>query len=344
MATKTPKKETPTPTPLSDLQERRSLFGEIQLAFLRALKKAFLCVKDVQSSDVSSSTVIKPPSTDDEALALGIKLSLDDVAKLEAIQKHSNDFSSLYTTLGFCGDISTEIYILFMSIIETVKVSKTTTSEIISYEINTSSPKKYDIFCVKTVANGSCGWRTLLTLIIYINCNIIINTDCTDFYKFIVVFKMIFYKFIKKTLCVLDKEKTDKEKTDKFLAGVRYKIHFKTLDEYYSALMNYNYKLTQYEVNIFMLFMNQTIYRQAFQYLSVLILNKDNTITNMLHYLTDDKMSDEYTPPQDLRQYPTILLKTEADDNDHWSCVLPIGNQDNDFTKQQYTIAMHVEL
>ena len=343
MATKTPKKETPTPTPkqtlLSDLQTIRSLFGEKQLAFLSALIKAFLCVKDVQSSDVSSSTVIKPPSTDDEALALGIKLSLDDVAKLEAIQKHSNDFSSLYTTLGFYGDISTEIYILIMSIIETLKVSKTKTSEIISYEINTSSPKKYEIFCVKTVANGSCGWRTLLTLIIYMNCNIIINTDCTDFYKFIVVFKMIFYKFIK-TLCVLDKEKTDK-----FLAEVRYKIHFKTLDEYYSALMNYNYKLTQYEVKIFMLFMNQTIiYRQAFQYMSVFILNKDNTISNMLHYLTDDKMSDEYTPPQDLRKYPSILLKTEADDNDHWSCVLPIGKQYNDCTEQENTIPILVEL
>jgi len=161
------------------------------------------------------------------------------------------------------------------------------------------------ISTIPTVGNGSCGWRSLLTIIIHSIYGVYIPQHHDDFYKFIVQFKIILYNYI---VLLINSQHLE---ISEFLSSVKIDVNYTTLDEYFTALMRYDYQLTLFELEKFVLFMGQSEYKQ-FKYINVLlccIATGGNVVRSVYSTKHDDEA-------YDITKYPIIYLL-----NGHWTPV-----------------------
>ncbi len=183
-------------------------------------------------------------------------------------------------------------------------------------ECKTSGKDITLISTIPTVGNGSCGWRSLLTIIINSIYGVYIPQHHDDFYKFIVQFKIILYNYI---VLLINSQHLE---ISEFLSNVKIDVNYTTLDEYFTALMRYDYQLTLFELEKFVLFIGQSEYKQ-FKYINVLlccIATGGNVVRSVYSTKHDDEA-------YDITKYPIIYLL-----NGHWTPVnecklkeIPVG-------------------
>ena len=154
------------------------------------------------------------------------------------------------------------------------------------------------ISTIPTVADGSCGWRSVLTIIIHSIYSVYIPQHHHDFYKFIVIFKLIFYNYI---VLLINSQHLG---LSEFLSSVKCDdVNYATLDEYFTALLRFDYQLTLYELDKFVLFMGQTKYKQ-FEYINVLECYEQTShrVVRSVYFTKND--DEKY----DITKFPIIYL------------------------------------
>lgn len=181
--------------------------------------------------------------------------------------------------------------------------------EIKIQKCKTKTEQIVHVKCLSTKGDGSCGWRSILTIIMKEICGQNIPKDYVDFYKYIVLFKLSYYAFIRLIINSSNMEMSD------VLSGLSgFGKKYVSLDEYFTDLMMYDYQLTLYEIELVIRFLHNVYDGDTFKCINVLLCcsNTKSKIYRLLCSTCRDIPS-----PIELLNYPTILLY-----NGHWEPVV----------------------
>ena len=184
--------------------------------------------------------------------------------------------------------------------------------------------KHFILNLVKTKRDGSCGWRSVISLVLKVIHKIDIPFDYQDYYKFIIDIKFMYVDFIN----LLIRDSLLNKST--FLEGCNLVDRiYENMDDYVNELLKFDYMLTEFELQ-YLLHMLSTIYPEDFAYVNVILYNVSANVSfNVNPYLCMFTAKQDFAinPLNDVERakQPTLVLY-----NGHYSPFVYHFNEQDD--------------